>query len=105
MSSHRFSMLASVGLEMACAWRTCCCAVQTAGAARWTLTACRDADEGMREAELLVARITEERSMAGGGVESIAQIEKGKGRSSRRGNKGCQWVVVRVVVAGVEQES
>lgn len=43
--------------------------MQTTGAARGT----RAAVEGMMEAELLEARMIEERSMAGGRVESVAK--------------------------------
>lgn len=70
MSSQRFSMLARMGLEMAWLWRVCWRHVTAA--ARGTQRAWRVAVDGRSEAELRVARTTEERSMTAGGVESIA---------------------------------
>jgi hypothetical protein len=57
ISSHRFSMLARVGLEMACAWRVCWI-WQAAGAALGTIV--RVAVDGMT---VRVARTMEERIM------------------------------------------
>lgn len=81
MSSHRFSMLARVGLEMACAWRVCW-SWQATGAALGR--AVRVATEGMTEAELLGALVRDERSMAAGGVESVEKLEKEEGRFPSR---------------------
>ena len=67
MSSHRFSMLARVGLEMAWAWRDCW-SWQATGAALGR--AVRVAVDDMAAAEL-EARMIDERSMAAGGVESV----------------------------------
>ena len=75
MSSHRFSILAKIGLETACAWRFCW-SWQAAGAALKTVA--RVAAAEMEVAGLLVARPSEERSMATCGVESVEQL-KGKG--------------------------
>ena len=76
MSSHRFSILASVGFEMAWACRICCCFWHTTGTAREVRTAERVADDGRSEAELLVARTTEERSMAVDRVEMVVRCRK-----------------------------
>jgi hypothetical protein len=88
MSSHRFSMLARVGLEMACAWRVCWI-WQTAEAARGT--AVRVAVEGMTIAELLAALAREERNMTAAEWR-VSRKCKGKGDASRRGTCSCQWV-------------
>jgi hypothetical protein len=84
ISSQRFSMLASVGFEMACAWRVCC-SWQAMGAARGN--AARVAVAGMTAAELLEARRSDERSMVADGVESVEKWRE-REEASRRGTCG-----------------
>jgi len=51
----------------------------------------RDADDGRSEAELLVARITEERSMARDGVESVAKNMREREGVPVEGTSAANW--------------
>ena len=83
-------MFASVGLEMACAWRDCCW-IQTTEAARGIRTVWRVAVDGMTEAELLEARMTEEGSIADYGVERCAKLLKERRKLPIRSKAAANW--------------
>ena len=86
-------MFASVGLEMACAWRDCCW-IQTTEAARGIRTVWRVAVDGMTEAELLEARMTEEGSIADYRVERCAKLLKERRKLpiwSKAAANWCRW--------------
>jgi hypothetical protein len=68
MASHRFSMLAKVGLLMAWAWRFCCVAPCVASFRR---------ERGVRAAAQVLRVVVDPSCRRSGDVRSIAPVEKG----------------------------
>ena len=86
-------MFASVGLEMACAWRDCRW-MQTTEAARGIRTVWRVAVDGMTEAGVREARMTEEGSIADYRVERCAKLLEERRKPpiwSKAAANWCRW--------------